>query len=329
MNYEIAFNFLLLAVGVFILVRSGVYVVRSLVKIAHFLNVSEFALSFILMAFATTLPEFGVGLNSALFGKPIISLGNILGANILTLGFTLGLVALFSGKLSVDSHFSAAHRGWLNFFLGISPIILLLDGQLTRFDGLILIGLFLFNLARLFRLREVLHHHHSFWLSLINIFENRTDGFDIKYFFKNLFIFIISIGTLLFSSSLVVGAAESISLKIGISELMVGIFIISFGTTLPELSFGLRAAFAKSEELSIGNLFGAAIFNSTWILGIVSFIQPIETPNNFSFWLSATTMILVLFLANLFLWTFKHIGRREGAILVLICLIFAIIQMIL
>ncbi len=99
MDYEIIFNFLLLIVGIFILIRSGVYIVRALVNIAHFLNVSEFTLSFILMAFATTLPEFGVGIGSAFSGQPMISLGNVFGSNILNLSFILGLIALISGKL--------------------------------------------------------------------------------------------------------------------------------------------------------------------------------------------------------------------------------------
>lgn len=327
MGYELAFNFLLIAVGIFILIRSGVYIVHSLVKIAHFLNVSEFTLSFILMAFATTLPEFAIGVVSALKGEQILSLGNILGANILTLGLTLGLVTIIAGKLTMDGH-SVAHRSWFNFFLGVSPVIFLIDGRLSRLDGLILISLFFLNLARLFHLREIFHHRRSFWLSFINHFERRPDGLNIGYFLKNILIFVAASGFLLFSAYAIIGGAKALSVRAEIPELLVGIFIIAIGTTLPELSFGIRSALSRHGDLSLGNLFGAATFNSTWILGIVALLNPIQISGNSVLWISAVTMVLILFLANLFLRSREYISRCEGLALVGIYVFFIVFQLI-
>jgi len=326
MSYELAFNFLLIAIGIFILIRSGVYIVRSLIELAHFLRISEFTLSFILMAFATTLPEFAIGLNSAFSGQPLISLGNILGANILNLSLTLGLVALISGQLLIShkpKEIAASHH-WLTLFLGMAPIILLVDLKLSRLDGIILILLFLIYLARLIRLREVLHNGKSFWLSQFH----HPVGLEIKNFFKNLLIFVVAVGFLLFSASIIIKSSQAISLKTGMSQLLVGVFIVALGTTLPELAFGLRAAFRQHAELSLGNLFGATALNSTWILGIVALISPIEVKASIPFLISAITMILVLFLANLFLQTRNAISRKEGLVLVLIYLLFIAIQII-
>lgn len=325
---ELILNFLILVAGVFILIRAGVFVVKSLVKMAHFLNVSEFALAFILMSFATTLPELAIGLNSAFSGEPTIALGNILGANILNLSLVLGLVALVSKSIIIDrSSPSHHHKTWLTFFLSISPVILLLDKQLSRLDGLILIILFFLYLARLFHLKEIFEHRKSFWISFIDRFEHRTDKLNLKYFFKNLLSFIVSVTVVLLSAFFVVDAAEAISFKIGISKILVGVFIIAFGTTLPELSFGIRAALKKHEGLSLGNLFGATAFNSTWILGVVALISPIKITDSVSFWLSAGAMVLILFLANLFLRTRDAISRREGAILINVYVLFVIAQL--
>ncbi len=325
MSYDLVVNLLLIVIGIFVLIRSGIYIVKSLVAIAHFLNVSEFTLSFILMAFATTLPEFAIGVNAAVNNQPLISLGNILGANILNLSLTLGLITLIAGKLTIKSY-SLAHRSWFNFALGISPILFAIDGEISKIDGLALIILFFLHISRLFHLREIFHHKKNFWLSLVNNFGHRPDGLGIKYFFKNLFIFIAGAGLLLLSANLAVKGAKAISLDLGVSEIIIGIFIVALGTTLPEIVFGIRAAISKNKELSLGNLFGATVFNSTWILGVVSLISPIKIQMSLSFWISAATMILVLFLANLFLSTRGEITKREGIGLILIYILFVAFQ---
>ncbi len=330
MDYEIVFNFLILAFAGFILIRAGVFVMKSLVSIAHFLNVSEFTLAFILMSFVTTLPEFAIGINSAFAGEPLISLGNIFGANILNLSLVLGLVALISKSTLVINRSSPSHhnKAWITFFIGISPVILLLDLELSRLDGFILIIIFFLYLARLFHLKEIFEHRKSFWVSFMHYFENRSNRLSIKYFFKNLLIFIVSIGVILVSAFFVVDSAEIISLRIGISELLIGVFVIAFGTTLPELSFGIRASLGKHGGLSLGNLFGATAFNSTWILGLVALISPIKIIEPTSFWVSAIAMVLILFLANFFLRTRDRISRCEGAALVGVYGLFVVAQIV-
>ncbi len=278
------------------------------------------------MAFATTLPEFAIGLNSAFSGQPLISLGNILGANILNLSLTLGLVALISGQLTISNRpkeIAASHH-WFTLILGAAPLILLVDLKLSRLEGLILIFFFLIYLTKLFHLREILRNRKSFWLSHFHEFS----GLGIKNFFKNLLIFVVAVGFLLFSASIIIQGAQNISLKTGMPQLLVGVFIVALGTTLPELVFGLRAAFRHHPGLSLGNLFGATALNSTWILGIVALISPIKIEAPLPFLISAIFMILTLFLANLFLQTRNAISRKEGLVLVLIYLLFIVVQII-
>ncbi|MEK7657999.1 MAG: sodium:calcium antiporter [Patescibacteria group bacterium] len=324
--YELYFNILLIAVGIFALIKSGAYVVKALINIAHFLKISEFTLSFILMAAATSLPELGIGLNAAFNNTPLISLGNILGANILVLSLILGAMILIEGNLTLKKH-SPAHSSWFNFFLAISPVILLIDGDLSRFDGLILIALFVLNLGRLLKFREIFNHHRV--KHFLNGDEHRLADLNTSFFLKNLFIFILAIGVLLLSSYLIVKGVEIFSLKLGIPEILIGIFIVALSTTLPELSFGIKAILSRRNEMSLGNLLGTVVFNSTLILGIVSLISPIRIENGVSFWVSAGVMILIIFLANLFLKTRDSLNRLEGLLLILIYFVFAIISYVL
>ncbi len=315
-----------MVIGIFAIIRSGFYVVRSLVNLARFLKVSEFTLSFILMAAATSLPEFGIGINAAFNDASLISLGNILGANILVLSLILGVMILIEGKLMLKKH-SSAHSSWFNFFLTISPIILLIDGNLSRFDGLILIALFILNLNRLLKFKEIFNHHRIRHFADENKY--RPNDLNTIYFFKNLFIFISAIGILLFASYLIVKEVEIFSLKFGIPEMLAGIFIIALGTTLPELSFGIKAILSRHGEMSLGNLLGTTVFNSTLILGTVSLISPIKIEDGVSFWIGAGAMILTVFLANLFLKTRDSLNRLEGLLLIFIYFVFAIISYVL
>jgi len=308
-----------------VIIKSGAYVVKASVNIAHFLNVSEFTLSFILMAFATTLPEFGIGISSSLNNQPLISLGNIFGSNILNLTFILGLIAVIAGKITIDEK-DKIHKSWLNFFLAISPVVLMLDLELSRWEGIALIILFILHLAKIFHLKQFIEHHHHFWSAFIKNFGHPSSALSVKHFFKNIIIFIIAVVFLLSSAYFVVKGVESVSIKIGLSSILIALFVVAFGTSLPELIFGLRSALSGNGNLSLGNLFGASVLNSTWVLGITALISPIQIIDAVSFYVSALAMILVLFLANLFLKTYNSITRREGILLLFIYLVFVFVQ---
>ena len=108
------------------LVKSGAVAVKKLVAISRYFRISEYILAFILMAFATSLPEFFVGINAALSKTPILSLGNIIGSNIVNLSFILGVVVIISKGMRIESKI-AKRDAWLVFFISILPLLLLID----------------------------------------------------------------------------------------------------------------------------------------------------------------------------------------------------------
>ncbi len=319
--------FIVLLAAVFVLVHSGVIVMRSLVRLARLWGVSEYVLSFVLLSFATTLPEFMVGINAAIAGNPIIALGNIIGSSMLNLGLALGLAAIIAGGMRIDKTI-AAHDAWFTFVLGIAPLVLLLDGTLSRVDGGILIVLFFAYLAKLSRGQELFQKGKSFWLSRNN--ESGGDGDGIitpRHFFREIGLFVVAITLLIISANVIVNTAVGLSSYLQIPEFVIGTLLIAVGTSLPEISFMLRAVLSRHPDISLGNLVGATAFNSTWILGVTSIIMPIQIQGELSsFFIPAAFLAITLFVANVFMRTGLVITRKEGVGLLLLYALFVVSQ---
>lgn len=322
----ISLYFALLALSLFVLIQSGVIIMRSLVHLARLWDVSEYALSFVFMSFATTLPEFVVGINAAFSGEPIIALGNIMGANILNLALVLGLAAVIAGIIKIDESVTA-HDAWFTFVLGISPLVLLMDGELSSVEGGLLILLFFSYIIKLIRGQHVFQKGKNLWISNNGPTNESARIRSPRQFFREIGLFILAVFLLLAAAKVIVDIAIKISSGIGISGFFVGVFLIAFGTTLPEISFMFRSVFGKHSNLSIGNLVGATAFNSTWILGVIAIIHPIRVSGlEGSFVISAVVLTLVLFFANLFMRTGFALTRREGFGLLSLYAIFVCAQ---
>ena len=257
-------NFLMFALSGFFLVISGIYLVKSLHKIATFLGISEFSAAFILMAFATSIPELFVGISSALQGVPQLSMGNVIGANIIDLTLLTGIFILIakgikfkSGKVGKEIYF---------MFIGILLLVVLymIGNSLSRIDGVILLCLFIVHTFLLVRKQRK-------YSKRINHKKNQQRK-RVWY----MLLFILSLIVLFISSKYVVQYADAISIDLGLPEIFIGLFLISIATTLPELVFGINAVLLKHQEMSIGDQTGTIFTNTCLILGIVSIIHPIE-----------------------------------------------------
>ncbi|MDX1535175.1 MAG: sodium:calcium antiporter [Candidatus Spechtbacterales bacterium] len=317
---------IIVVIGIFVLLKAGKYVVRSLAAMARFLHVSEFILSFLLIAFATSLPELSVGLNSAFSGIPALSLGDIVGTNIVNFTLILGIVSVLAGKMELKDYKHFKENRAFHFMLVMAPLILLMDGVLSRLDGFFLLVLFISNILKLLDVDDVilgrkvlrphlaLHAHHTV---------------DSKHrFVGNVFVFVIAVSVLLASSSLIVLSIEDISAHFGIPEILIGLFIIGIGTSLPELSIGIKSVKSERDGISLGDLFGSAVINSTLILGTVSMITPITITEPATFWVTVVFVALTLLLANYFLRKKSFVTRKEGIILIMVYVLFLSIQLI-
>lgn len=321
------FNIILLSASIIVLVYSSIYVIRSLGDMSRFLGISKYTISLTLMALATTLPELSVGINAAISGNPELSLGNILGSNIVNLALILGLTVLIAGRIYLNNYKDFVKTRVFNFLLIFSPIVLLLDGTLSRFDGVILILFFLWSFSKTLGLREKYARDGMKGLLRGNIPRGlERSAESIKLFHRNLFIFIASATVLVGSSYFIVYGALNLSVTLGLPEILIGILVVAIGTSLPELTFGIRSAITGKGDMSLGDLLGATVINSTLILGVTAIISPIRIFEPNIYWASVFFMFITMFLVYYFLRTKHFLLRKEGIVLILIYIIFLLTQ---
>lgn len=296
-----------------VLVISGIFLVRSLTKISRFLGISEFSAAFIIMAFATSIPELFIGISSALSGNPSLSLGNVIGANILDLTLITGIIVLFAKKIKFKREKIGEE---LNIML-ISIILLIflfgIGKELSRIDGVILLGVFFIHVYRIFKKKKGQN-------------KNKIKGGEKGSKSLWLAIFLMALVGLFISSSFVVSTASALALDFNFPSIVVGLFLLSFATTLPELVFGITASKLNHKSMAIGDQIGTVVANSTLILGVVAIIKPI-TAEFIPFIISGIFMFIAAFIFATFIKTGKKLESSEGISLILIYVLFIIIQL--
>jgi len=300
---------ILLLTSLGVLVLSGVFLVNSLNKLSKRLKISEFRAAFIIMAIATSIPELMVGISSAIEKTPIISLGNILGAGILDLTLITGILALLNKGIK----FKREKIGDDVFFMFFSIILLivlaLIGSSLSRTDGFFLLFLFSFNLYRVFQKKEKIKKL------------KKEEKIKKKKIIKDYFIFLIALGFLLLSSKYTVHYSVEIASLLNVPKEFIGLFLISFGTVLPELIFGIDATLLKHSIMSIGNQVGTVFSNITLILGIVAVISPIKIDIAL-FLIPAIFLFFAGFMFTYFQRSDKEFTIKESVILILFYVLF-------
>ena len=194
------------------LVKSGEVLVKVMTVLSHYFKLTEYVLAFILMTFATTLPELLVGLTSAAKGTPIVSLGNIIGSNLVNLTFILGLVSIVAGGLKVESKI-AKRDAWIIFFISAIPLLLILDGGLSRGEGFLLLIIFAGYVFHLLKQKEAFTHrvHHL-----------RHDITGLEKLLKKFAYFVFAAAVLILSAWGIVETAKLIA-----KELYIPLVLIS------------------------------------------------------------------------------------------------------
>jgi cation:H+ antiporter len=308
----LAINAFWFGVSCLFLIISGGLLVRSLGKIARFLHISEFSAAFIIMALATSLPELFVGISAAMQGNPTLSLGNVIGANILNLTLITGIIVLVSKEIKTDKKIEKD-----SYFMlwGIILIIVLyiIGDVLSRIDGIILLAFFGINFYRTFKKRK-------------KYTKKMEDGTERKKHFIYLLIFILAFIGLFLSSHFSVKCAKELAVDLALPEIIIGLFLLSIATTLPELVFGISAAKMHHNEMGVGDQIGTILANSALILGVVAIIHPIKVAAFLPFITSAIFMFIAAFIFTTFLITGRKLETLEGISLILVYVLFIIIE---
>lgn len=305
---------LIFLVSCFLLYFSGERVVRGLMRIARFLGWREFVVAFFIMALAASLPNLFIGITSALRQIPQLSFGDVAGNNIVALTIAVALAVLISKKELPAESRTVQTTSIFTIIAAILPLVLILDGNLSRLDGILLICLFLFYCFWLFskeeRFTKIYDTHKA------PVFK----GF--KFFIRDFGKVILGIFLLIVASQGIVISAQFFAQNFNIPILLIGIFITGFGSALPEVYFAVASSRKGENWMILGDLMGAVIVPSTLVLGIVALICPIRIIN-FSPFLIARFFLIISAVFFLFaVRTQEKITKKEALILLLIYILF-------
>jgi cation:H+ antiporter len=227
---------------------SSKWLVGSLIKISKYLGWKEFVVAFFTMALAATGPNLFLAISSIAHKTPVLSFADIVGGNIIDLTLAIGLAVLVSKNcLSLQSR---TVQGSAIFVLIVSllPLVLIMDGDLDRADGVILMLTFLIYVAWMFRKKEM----------FVKAYENKEPA-NILDGVKNFIILLGSLGLLILSAEGIVRASRYFAELFNLPLAIIGIFIVGLGNCLPEIIFAVRAAKEGDDWMVVGDLMGSII----------------------------------------------------------------------
>lgn len=304
-----------------ILFWSGGLLVKGLTRIARFLKWKEFVVAFFVMAFAGSIPNLFIGLNSAFHKIPELSFGDVVGGNVVDLTLAVALVVLIT-KASIPAKSQLIQSSSIfTIVVALLPIVLILDGTLGRGDGILLISAFIFYLFWLFSKKE----------RFSKVYEEEEEK-DTIIEFK---LFVKSLATVAFALILLLGAAKGIvssasffAQNWNLSLPLIGILIVGVGNALPEIHFALISAKKGKTGMILGNLMGSIMVPATLVLGIVALICPIEV-TNFSPYAIARFFLIISALFFFFaVRSDRKITKKEAIFLLGIYIVFVFCELL-
>lgn len=296
--------YLLLLIGFVLLIKGADLFVDGSSSIAGILKVPSVIIGLTIVAMGTSAPEAAVSINAGLAGNSDISLGNIVGSNIFNLLVVIGACAIiFPAKSEEDI---LKRDLWWNIGVSVLLFVLIMDGSISRIEGLILLGAFIFYLGLMVR----------------SALKNRLEGeaMNVMPLWKSLLFVAIGLAAVVFGGDMVVDNASLIAKAWGMSDTLVGLTIVAVGTSLPELVTSITASKKGDSGIALGNAVGSCLFNILFILGMASTLTPINAVPELiidTAILIAVT-ILILFVAK----TNKKTNRVEGIICVAAYIIY-------
>lgn len=310
-------NVVILVVSLVVLIRSSGLTISNSVNLASVTGIGKTKVGFLLVAFSTSLPELFVA-TFAIFDPTTVgvSLGNILGSNIMNICLILGVGFLLMAIKYPESagFFTKMARdevGNLNFGVFVAtivPLLLLYFGYASQLIGVLLIGLFAYNMYDLARKRGTVEQ----------ISDTAEKSGSKKYAIKSL----LGVVGVVSSSFFIIESSSYLALMIGVPPIIVGATIVAFGTSFPELVTSVDSVRKGFIDLALGNVIGSCFINITLILGFTFVFAPLNVDVS-----AFSDLILVSLISNIvfgYILQNSTIGKREGITLLAIYLFFVV-----
>lgn len=252
---------LLLILGFVMLVKGADFFVDGAAGIAGKFGIPQLIIGLTIVAMGTSAPEAAVSITSALKGSADISIGNVLGSNIMNVLIILGLTAVLT-NVAVQA---STLKYEMPFMIAMTVVLGVLGytgGKIVLWEGIVLWVFFILYLLYLLRMQK-------------NSDEARDEAAESSPVWKLLLSLVLGAIVVVWGSNIAVDAATAIARFVGLSERIIGLTIIALGTSLPELVTSVTAARKGQADLAIGNIVGSNIFNILFVIGTTALITPV------------------------------------------------------
>lgn len=305
-------------------------------NVSKYLGWREFVVAFFVVAFAGAVPNILVGLNSALQGVPELSFGEIVGGNVVDMTLAVALAILISGNaISVKSKM-VQDSAVFTVVIAVLPLVLILDNDLSRSDGLVLLLAFFIYIVWLFSKEErfrkkyrTLKNNANHKMGLIDFIKPKKASKEVrqfKRFLKNLIASFYYLILLLIASFGVVNSSQVFAQSLGVGIPIIGIFLVGLGNALPETYFAIVSARKGRTWLILGDLMGSVIVCATLVLGLVVLVSPIKDIDFSPFVIARAFLVISALLFLIFVKTDRKITKTEAAFLLFLYLMFLFVE---
>lgn len=305
MNFLI--NLVLLVVGFVLLIKGADYFVEGASKIADKLGIPQLVIGLTIVAFGTSAPEAAISISSAIKGNTGIAIGNIIGSNIMNILLILGITSCIT-VLKVAKSTVYYEIPFVIFITTVLVVIGGTQGKLGFVSGIILWALFILFFVYLIKMAK--SGKSDGIVEEGEAYNGKKDSM-----IKLIFITLAGMAAIVIGSDLTVDGATEIAKILGISDRIIGLTIVAFGTSLPELITSVTAGIKGKADIAIGNIVGSNIFNILFVLGTTSLIKSVPYSTNFVIdGIVAIAAAVLLFLGVV---RKKQLGRMAGIIMLI------------
>ncbi len=310
-KHTIVQDFLFIVLGLVLLILGGNWLLKAAVALSLKLNIPKIVIGMTVVSFATSAPELIVSIKAALDGFPDLALGNVVGSNIANLGLVLAITVLM-GSIQVRKSFYTTDWPVMMAASLLFVGFVYFDGTLQQYEGIIMVVFLFVFLVYLLRFQKT---------AVVD--ELPEDDTPLPLYKTVLFLGLGGVA-LWGGSELLINGAIGLASSFGVSDRIIGVTVVSVGTSIPELAASIIAIIKKEKAISLGNLIGSNIFNLLAVLGITAMITPINVVDqglltNDIFWMLGISFLilpLVFFPKSL------RLGWREGLLLLGIYITF-------
>jgi len=314
-------HFLILIGSALLLFWAANMLVSGITNVARYLKWLEFVVAFFVMAIAASIPNLFVGIFSALQGIPELSFGDVVGNSVVDLTLVVAIAVLFGSNLFSENRLVQT-SSFFTIIIAILPLLLILDGQLGRGDGVTLIFIFLLYSTWLFSRRKE-------FAATLNQEKKLYSVERFQTFLFSLFKIALGVGLLLVAASGVVRSAMFFAQEFDLSIVLIGILFLGLGNALPEIYFTLASARKGKNLMILGELMGSVIVLSTLVLGTVALIHPIVIEDFSPFQVARFFLIISALFFLIFVRTDRRVTKKEAFVLLGLYFAFVVAEVLL